>query len=138
MKYVLILICALCLRQMALAQAIAATTETVNAHEKGLQRIVLPQFHKFNGQPIDDYALFHWLELEAQAHDPAPVKVRFSIVLTPGSNTVSNNHLTPTFLTSTSNAGSITLPDAVKYYASLCGLIYDFKPNTVEIRKPQE
>mgnify|MGYP003621384065 CR=1 FL=1 len=138
MKYTIAIICTLCTGLAVIAQTIEPRTGASNTYEEELRRIVLTQFNKFNGLPVDRYILFHWLELEAQAHDPAQEKVQFSILLPPESDAVSINVAPPAFLTASTNDGVILLPDVVKYYASLCGLIYEFKPNVVEIRIPQE
>jgi hypothetical protein len=138
MKYIITLICTLCMGLVSLAQPIEPRTGASNAYEEELRRIALPQFNKFNGQPVDRYILFHWLEQEAQTHDPATEKVHFSILLPPESDSSSTIISTPAFLTASTNDGAILLPDVIKYYASLCGLIYEFKPNAVEIRMPPE
>lgn len=120
-------------------EGVNARTLASNGFEKDLQRVVLPSVAKFNGGVVDPVSLFGWLEGEAIKHDPSDEKVRFVIL-------ISSNDVPPASIgvqakfeyKGNSPKDSIMLPDAIKYYAGICGLHFTFTKNQVKIQSVED
>ena len=121
---------------LALVSCRSSENVLIDSSESPLQRIVLPGIVDLGGKMVNPIELFRWVETEARTYDPAKDKVRFELDI--NAKDIPNESETPLqhvfrYRQTTGQEDRVTLPDAIKFYASILGLKYKFRENAIVI-----